>query len=172
MCLSNLSFFFAALEKTEGGADALVEIYATMGLILAGVLFDGDTEATVEATRVLGNMSLTNAGRDWMESCRCDEVCVVFLGHEDPRIVYNCFGVLLNLTAADTCRVATDPELMHMLLQHTGRYTREDGIAAEKAREMRRRESVTSSEGEKELSYTDQIADVVEKLLLNLSGLV
>ncbi|RNF23761.1 uncharacterized protein Tco025E_02721 [Trypanosoma conorhini] len=176
MCLSNLSFFFDALEKTEGGKEALVEIYATVGLVLAGVLFDGDTEATVEATRILGNMSLTNMGRDWMESNRCDEVCIVFLGHEDPRIVYNCFGVLLNLTAADACRVASDPELMQMLLQHTGRYTREECIAAEKVKESHRFTAALGGDGDGDedrgLSYTDQIADIVEKLLLNLSGLL
>lgn len=173
MCLSNLSFFFNSAEKTEGGSEALVKLYATVGFILAGVIFDGDTEATVEATRVLGNMCLTNAGRDWMESNRCDEVCIVFLGHEDPRIVYNCFGVLLNLTAADTCRVIADPELMHMLLQHTGRYTRDDFIAAEKAREKNRCVSAAGCrDGDGELSYTDQIADVVEKLLLNIRDLI
>ncbi|ORC91542.1 uncharacterized protein TM35_000051380 [Trypanosoma theileri] len=183
MCMSNLSFFFDALDKTEKGHEALVDIYATVGFILAGVLFDGDTEATVEATRILGNMSLTNAGRDWMETNRCDEVCIVFLGHEDPRIVYNCFGVLLNLTAADSCRVASDQQLLSMLLQHTGRYTREDCIAAEKARECSRRGVVagaagraggSSGDGEamEDLRYIDQIADVVEKLLLNLSALI
>ncbi|RNF00248.1 hypothetical protein TraAM80_07708 [Trypanosoma rangeli] len=171
MCLSNLSFFFDALERMESSKEALVEIYATVGLILAGVLFDGDTEAAVEATRILGNMSLTNVGRDWMESNRCDEVCIVFLGHEDPRIVYNCFGVLLNLTAADACRVASDPQLMQMLLQHTGRYTREECIAAEKIKESSRCMTVSSTDEDGGLSYTDQIADIVEKLLHNLSGL-
>ncbi|RNF15780.1 hypothetical protein TcG_06762 [Trypanosoma cruzi] len=172
MCLSNLSFFFDAVERMEGGKVALVEIYMTAGLILAGILFDGDTEATVEATRILGNMSLTNAGRDWMESYRCDEVCIVFLGHEDPRIVYNCFGILLNLTAADTCRVASDPDLMQMLLRHTGRYTREESIEAERIRENSRGITASSGDEDQGLSYTDQIADVVEKLLLNLSGLI
>ncbi|ESL06736.1 hypothetical protein TRSC58_05587 [Trypanosoma rangeli SC58] len=171
MCLSNFSFFFDALERMENGKEALVEIYATVGLILAGVLFDGDTEAAVEATRILGNMSLTNVGRDWMESNRCDEVCIVFLGHEDPRIVYNCFGVLLNLTAANACRVASDPQLMQMLLQHTGRYTREECIAAEKVKESSRCMTVSSTDEDGGLSYIDQIADIVEKLLLNLSGL-
>nr|CCC94879.1 conserved hypothetical protein [Trypanosoma congolense IL3000] len=172
MCLSNLSFFFAALEKAENGPSELRQLYETLGPILAGVIFDGDAEATVEATRVLGNISLTNVGRDWMESNRCDEVCIVFLGHEDPRIVYNCFGVLLNLTAADTCRAAADPDLTQTILQHTARYTRAETIAEEKEREFRRRQGSTVKGLIEGVSYTDQIADVVEKLLLNISGLI
>ncbi|CBH17212.1 uncharacterized protein TEOVI_000384800 [Trypanosoma equiperdum] len=172
MCLSNLSFFFTSLEKSEGGPAELQQLYETLGPMLAGVLFDGDTEATVEATRVLGNICLTNAGRDWMESNRCDEVCVVFLGHEDPRVVYNCFGVLLNLTAADSCQVAADPELTKMLLQHTARYTRAETIALEKERELRHFQASANSQSPEGTNYTDQIADVVEKLLLNLSGLL
>ncbi|KAG8345399.1 hypothetical protein ERJ75_000331200 [Trypanosoma vivax] len=172
MCVSNLSFFFVAVEKMEGGPAELKRLYDTLGLILAGVMFDGDTEATVEATRALGNISLTNAGRDWIELNRCDEVCIVFLGHEDPRIVYNCFGVLLNLTAADTCRATADPDILKMLLQHTERFTRAESIAVEKERELRCRPSSSSSQSGEWGSYTDQIADVVEKLLLNISALV
>ncbi|TPP53661.1 hypothetical protein CGC21_37560 [Leishmania donovani] len=155
MCLSNLSYFFGAFESLEparsendGGyaSDWLPSLYSSLGLLLAHYLFEDNAEATVEATRILGNISYTNAGRDWMEANHCDEVTVLFLGHEDLRIVYNCCGVLLNLTAASPCRIVQDPELLQTMLSYTSRYTDQDRVEA--------------------------ISDIVEKLLLNVHGVL
>ncbi|EPY24365.1 hypothetical protein STCU_07217 [Strigomonas culicis] len=187
MSLCNLSYFFAAIERADAGGAAggtsprLEALYATLGIILAGVLFEGDVEATVEATRLLGNISFTNTGRDWLEANRCDEVILVFLGHEDLRVVYNCFGVMLNLTAASTCRVVRDAALLQLLLKHTGRYTHHEGIAAA-ARDERRLllASALPTEGEAAAraateaakGFAEQTADLVEKLLANVFDLV
>ncbi|KAG5493634.1 hypothetical protein JIQ42_02007 [Leishmania sp. Namibia] len=188
MCLSNLSYFFAAFESAEqecaededGGASAwLTPLYSSLGLLLAHYLFEDNVEATVEATRILGNISYTNAGRDWMEANRCDEVAVLFLGHEDLRIVYNCSGVLLNLTAASPCRIVEEPELLQMMLSYTSRYTDKDQIEATAAlAEARVRQKLQHRGGDaRELtaeasSHTTQIADLVEKLILNVHGLL
>ncbi|KAG5469131.1 hypothetical protein LSCM4_02528 [Leishmania orientalis] len=188
MCLSNLSYFFAAFESAEqecaedegGGASAwLTPLYSSLGLLLAHYLFEDNVEATVEATRILGNISYTNAGRDWMEANRCDEVAVLFLGHEDLRIVYNCSGVLLNLTAASPCRIVEEPELLQMMLSYTSRYTDKDQIEATAALAEARLHQKLQHRGEdaRELtaeasSHTTQIADLVEKLILNVHGLL
>ncbi|CCW60873.1 unnamed protein product [Phytomonas sp. EM1] len=202
MCISNLSCHFHRMEDDNESSDELLELFNTLGPILAGFLFEGDVEATVEATRVLGNVSYTSAGRDWMEANRCDEVVVIFAGHEDLRIVYNCFGILLNLTAGTRCRVVEDPQLLKMLLQHTDRYTRRDDIdkaAAEEGSRLRQTQgaggglhrihnltplsprdlkdagsSATSIDAPEALAkdYAEQTADLVEKLLMNVKGLV
>ncbi|KAG5495177.1 hypothetical protein JKF63_02232 [Porcisia hertigi] len=184
MCLSNLSYFFGSIESAEEGRSEvedmpgwLPSLYSSLGLLLAHFLFEDNAEATVEATRVLGNISYTNAGRDWMEVNRCDEVIVLFLGHEDLRVVYNCCGVLLNLTAAFPCRVVQEPELLKMMLSYTARYTDHNRIRAVAAREEARLRQQQSAEDVKELvaevgSQTAQIADVVEKLLLNVQGVL
>ncbi|KAG5469835.1 hypothetical protein CUR178_01975 [Leishmania enriettii] len=188
MCLSNLSYFFAAFESAEqecaedegGGASAyLTPLYSSLGLLLAHYLFEDNVEATVEATRILGNISYTNAGRDWMEANRCDEVAVLFLGHEDLRIVYNCSGVLLNLTAASPCRIVEEPEVLQMMLSYTSRYTDKDQIEATAALAEARLCQKVQHRGEdaRELtaearSHTTQIADLVEKLILNVHGLL
>lgn len=192
MCLSNLSYFFnrfegdgAAAAVADGGAEWLSMICGSLGFSLAAYLFEDNVEATVEATRILGNISYTNAGRDWMEANHCDEVIVLFLGHEDLRIMYNCCGVLLNLTAASPCRVVDDPELLKMMLSYTARYTRDDSIAVAAALEKerlrtQRRLNGTAAGGEDEegdcaaeaSSSADQIADLVEKLLHNVRGLL
>ncbi|KAK7201393.1 hypothetical protein NESM_000201800 [Novymonas esmeraldas] len=200
MCLSNVSFFFGACEAVErepgGASDWLASLYTALGLQLAHYLFEDNVEATVEATRVLGNLSYTNAGRDWMEANKCDEVVVLFLGHEDLRIVYNCCGVLLNLTAASPCRVVQEAELLQLMLSYTSRYTGEEKVKAAAALdEARRRQQQqqqrqqldavveaelaaatvdTESDGGSSSSGSGaaQIADVVEKLLLNIHSLL
>jgi hypothetical protein len=207
MCLSNLSYFFnrfepmlgdtAAAVLVEAGSDAsahaewLSTICDALCFSLAAYLFEDDVEATVEATRILGNISYTNTGRDWMETSRCDEVIVLFLGHEDLRIVYNCCGILLNLTAASPCRVVGDPELLQMMLSYTARYTKDDTIAAAAALEKERlskqrllTSAANGSAGQQQAveadqecaleasSSANQIADVVGKLLMNVQGLL
>ncbi|CBZ30009.1 conserved hypothetical protein [Leishmania mexicana MHOM/GT/2001/U1103] len=192
MCLSNLSYFFGAFESVElphsekdGGcaSDWLPSLYSSLGLLLAHYLFEDNVEATVEATRILGNISYTNAGRDWMEANRCDEVVVLFLGHEDLRVVYNCCGVLLNLTAASPCRIVQDPELLQTMLSYTSRYTDQDRVGAVAALEEARlrqeqQEQQQQCGGDvKELaseasSHVGQISDIVEKLLLNVHGVL
>jgi hypothetical protein len=149
MCLSNFSFYYNSLYVADD-LDAMLEL---LGPIVAGLLFEGDVEAMVEATRILGNVSGTHAGREWIERNKCDEVCIIFLGHEDYRVVYNCFGVILNLTATDHCRIAEDAELCQMLLQHTSRFH-------------------TLDLSERPDSDEAQITSLVGKVLLNLSDLV
>lgn len=183
MCVSNLSYSFAAVERAGGSAETeavLPSLYATLGPILAGCLFDGDVEATVEATRTLGNVSFTNAGRDWMEANRCDEVVVLFLGHEDLRVVYNCFGVVLNLTAGTNCRLVEDASLLRTLLQYTGRFTTRDSLDVIALEALDPAEPKLNSplagsatmELQTRASYAEQIADLVEKVLNNVQGLV
>ncbi|KPA81117.1 hypothetical protein ABB37_04468 [Leptomonas pyrrhocoris] len=200
MCLSNLSYFFNRFEllaeavAVEGEGDVaahaewLPTICSALCFSLAAYLFEDSVEATVEATRILGNISYTNAGRDWMEANRCDEVVVIFLGHEDLRIVYNCCGILLNLTAASPCRVVEEPELLQMMLSYTARYTKDETIAAAAALERQRlRKQLRAASGrdgaggaaeaEEEFateasSSASQIADLVEKLLHNVKGLL
>lgn len=167
MSLSNLSYYFPVLVsdddsdaavgneavdshssdgegatggRSSGPADwrSLQHLFRTLGPTLAGFLFEADVECAVEATRILGNMSYTNAGRDWLESSRCDEVVVVYLGHEDIRLTYNCFGILLNLTAGTHCRVVETPELLQRVLQHTNRFTQAGSIAAAAVDEAQR----------------------------------
>ncbi|EPY30270.1 hypothetical protein AGDE_09528 [Angomonas deanei] len=201
MCLSNLSYFFAAIEKQDveaglvsgdaenGISNRLEQLFATLGLIIAGFLFEGDVEATVESTRLLGNLSYTNSGRAWMEENRCDEVVVVFLGHEDLRVVYNCFGVLLNLSATTNCRVVQDQELLHMMLKHTGKYTKQEDIDSA-AREEKRlllksakeeqgadlilteKEAAEKAVTEVAVGFAEQTGELVEKLLANVYGLL
>lgn len=105
-------------------ATRLVALYESLALTTAGLLFSGDTEAAVEATRIISNICFTPAGANWVEAHRLDEVLVLFLGHEDRRIVYNCAGALVNLTAATTCRVVVDPDLLSLLLQYTRHWTK------------------------------------------------
>ncbi|GET91956.1 hypothetical protein, conserved [Leishmania tarentolae] len=190
MCLSNLSYFFGAFEFAEqacseddGGdtSDWLPPLYSSLGLLLAHYLFEDNVEATVEATRILGNISYTNAGRDWMEANHCDEVVVLFLGHEDLRIVYNCCGVLLNLTAASPCHLVQDPELFQTMLSYTSRYTDQARVEAvtalEEARlrqglqwEQQQRSGDVEELASEASSQVSQIAHIVEKLLLNVHG--
>lgn len=205
MCLSNLSYFFnrfdlpgdnaaagSAAAAAAATADAASLTHAewlstlcnALCFSLAAYLFEDNVEATVEATRILGNISYTNMGRDWMEANRCDEVVVLFLGHEDLRIVYNCCGVLLNLTAASPCRVVAEPELLQMMLSYTSRYTQDASIAAAAALEQERlrqqrqrhgREAEIDAESEdaaEASSSARQVADLVEKLLLNVQGVL
>lgn len=149
MCLSNLSFYFA-ISPGEGATAAMLQ--RSLGPILAALLFGGDVEVMVECTRVLGNLSSMNAGREWIETNRIDEACLVLLGHGDLRIVYNCFGVILNLTAADHCKLVYDAELCAQLLECTSKYHLLD----------------VSEDG----SDAAQISTVVEKILLNVVDLV
>ncbi|CAJ1035361.1 hypothetical protein Q4I32_007087 [Leishmania shawi] len=190
MCLSNLSYFFGAFEYAERArsedergvaSDWLSSLYSSLGLQLAHYLFEDNVEATVEATRILGNISYTNAGRDWMEANHCDEVIVLFLGHEDLRVVYNCYGVLLNLTAASPCRIVQEPELLHMMLSYTSRYTDQDRVeAVTTLEEVRLRQQLQQRQCDGDVqelmseakSHATQIADVVEKLLLNVNGVL
>lgn len=105
-------------------AARLMALYESLALTAAGLLFSGDTEAAVEATRMISNICFTPAGADWVEAHRLDEVLVLFMGHEDRRIVYNSAGALVNLTAATTCRVVVDPDLLALLLQYTRHWTK------------------------------------------------
>ena len=68
---------------------------------LLGILFNdaSPTEALVEATRALGNVSRTLAGCSACRAHRIDEVVCALLIHADARIVYNCLGVVTNLSA-------------------------------------------------------------------------
>ncbi|KPI89487.1 hypothetical protein ABL78_1363 [Leptomonas seymouri] len=200
MCLSNLSYFFNRFEllgdvaegeerrEVSAHAEWLSTICSALCFCLAAYLIEDNVEATVEATRILGNISYTNAGRDWMEENRCDEVIVIFLGHEDLRIVYNCCGILLNLTAASPCRVVEEPELLQMMLSYTARYTKDESIDAaaalekERLRQQRLLASGIKGTGEQAKaeeacaaeasSSASQIADLVEKLLHNVKGLL
>eukprot|EP00796_Vickermania_ingenoplastis_P011910 gene11910-8192_t len=225
MAMSNLSFFFGAIEdryhddddvdeaqeegkdEDEGSRSAkrdreqsrrdnerLIAMYEPLGMTVAGVLFAGDVEAAVEATRILSNMCYTIAGADWVEMNKCDEVLVLFMGHEDLRIVYNSTGALLNLTAGTSCRVVEDQSLLQMLLQYTGRFTSqtsvEEAASEEKKLLLQQRHALpqpgsnasaprilTEAEAAEEAeqlagSYAEQIAAVVDRLLQNIKGLL
>lgn len=169
-------------------------LYEPLGLTSAGLLFSGDTEASVEATRIISNICFTPSGADWVEEHRLDEVLVLFMGHEDRRIVYNCAGALLNLTAGMTCRVVEEPELLSMLLKYTKDWTcastnnRDDGggeendveggvnlLKKKKVHSHPENESPPSSQRTvvvAEKSYREQIGSVVEGLLHNIAGLL
>lgn len=149
MSLSNLSYYFIASLGEERTAETLT----AYGGLLVQLLFRADTESLLEATRTLGNISRSNCGRLWIEVNRCDEICIVLSQHKDLRIVYNSFGVLLNLTAADHCRIVEDSALCSQVLEQTGRYHLLD---------------LSEDEGSEEA----QVSTVVEKLLCNLSSLV
>jgi hypothetical protein len=149
MCLSNLSYYFPAAL----GEDRTAEVLRDYGGLLVQLLFRVDTEALLEATRTFGNMSRSNSGRQWIEDNRCDEVCILLAQHKDLRIVYNSFGILLNLSAADHCRIVEDAALCAQVLEQTGQYH-------------------LLNLSEDESSEEAQVSTVVEKLLCNLSSLV
>ena len=98
-------------------------IVTALCLTVCGFLFEGDSEATLEATRILGNLSRTFEGQMWMEENGADEALVLFLGHEDLRLVYNSLGVLLNLTSDPDANpsICRNAEALSLLLQHTSR---------------------------------------------------
>jgi hypothetical protein len=141
--LCNLSFYYPSL-----GEDDLERLTDSVGPLVAAIIFDGDVEGSVEATRLLGNLTATPVGARWAEKNRLDEACLLYVNHEDPRIVYNCFGVLLNLTSRPGARLFNDAELCRQLLDQTG---------------LRHTTTEDSSPDDIE------IADVVEKVLLNLT---
>lgn len=68
---------------------------------LLGILFSDESspEALLEATRALGNISRTPSGCAACRQHRIDEVVCALLIHADPRIVYNCLGIVTNLSA-------------------------------------------------------------------------
>lgn len=242
MCLSNFSFLFHQFGNPQLGDTAsisdghaatpspstaaaaaaakavqvswLVDFYASFTPLLHQLLQpNSDVEVIVEVTRLLGNISYTNAGRDWIEANGFDAMVLDLLDYPDLRVVYNCCGVALNLTAASPCRVVEDAALLQVLLAFTGRYTQSDGIeAAARKEEMRltqlsrfsitlppsatatsnkggtrRLAEVLSAEEEEEegeneglpswareaaIDYATQVADIVEKLLMNIRGLM
>ena len=142
--LSNLSFYYTLVSDTE--AERITE---SVGPLVAAIIFNGDIEGCVEATRLLGNLTATSAGSKWAENNRLDEACLLYVGHEDARIVYNCFGVLLNLTSRSGPRVFEDADLCRQLLEQTGKHhTTNDGSSPDDV----------------------EIAEVVEKVLLNLTN--
>ena len=141
--LSNLSFYYPTLADTE-----VERVTDAVGPLVAAIMFHTDVEGTVEASRLLGNLTATPAGALWAEESRLDEVCLLYVSHEDPRIVYNCFGVLLNLTSRPGARLFNDAELCRQLLDQTAKHhTTTDESTPDKV----------------------EIADVVEKVLLNLT---
>ncbi|CUE73263.1 Hypothetical protein, putative [Bodo saltans] len=149
MCLSNFSFYLSTALGEEKTGDLLRDY----GGLLVQLLFRADTEALLEATRTFGNLSRSNSGRQWIEDNRCDEVCIVLSQHKDLRIVFNSFGILLNLSAADHCRIVEDGALCAQVLEQTGKYHLLDLSEDEDSEEA-------------------QVSMVVEKLLCNLSSLV
>lgn len=120
VCLSNLSFYLPMMDDEDELKETLA---VTLCLSVAGFLFEGDVEATLEATRILGNLSRTRECRRWMEENEAGDALVLFLGHEDTRLVYNCLGVLLNLTAdeEESPSVCSNPDAVSLLLKHTQR---------------------------------------------------
>ena len=113
MCLSNLSYYYS-LQNTQ-----LDEIVVAAGPILTGVLFQCDSEASLEASRTLGNMSLIPAGRRWLETHQVDDLCIILLGHEDLRLVYNSYGVLINMSAHEDSSLYKSQEKLSLVLQRT-----------------------------------------------------
>lgn len=197
MAISNLSYFFGVIDcrggdgkeeltaQEEEEVSQLKAIYESLGLSMAGILVSGDAEASVEATRTLSNMVFTPHGSDWAEQEGCDELLIVFMGHEDLRLVYNCAGALLNLTASTSCRVVSDPELLRRLLLHTSRFTSQERIqkaAMEEVHFLQGSSSgsasppsspmLESTAASLALSYASQIAELVERLLQNVNGLL
>lgn len=103
IAICNLSFFFSNDTTRD-------EVVAELGVLVAALLFSPNADGALEATRILGNVSRLGKGRAWVEANRIDEVCSVLLAHSDERIVFNCLGVFLNLTAAGPCALATAAE--------------------------------------------------------------
>lgn len=181
-----------AAEHRQQSAQQLDALCESLGLVVAGYMLGGDAEATVEATRIISNLCLTVKGSEWVEENHVDEVLVLFMGHEDLRIVFNCTGALLNLTAGSRCRIVEEPELTSMLLQYTGKYTTRSSIKAAAEKELQWSELQKQqgqakkvecesqaafkmsdpSDAEVEWSHVEQIADLVSRLLHNVSGLL
>jgi hypothetical protein len=93
-------------EQHESRSDELCSSVALLWLenllpCLLGIFFNDESsaEALVEATRALGNISRTSEGVRACRQHRVDEVVCALLNHSDPRIVYNCLGVITNLSA-------------------------------------------------------------------------
>lgn len=159
-------------KKKKDTVARLVELYEPLALTTASILFSGDAEAAVEATRIISNICFTPAGADWVEEHRLDEVLVLFMGHEDRRIVYNCASALLNLTAGITCRIVEDPDLLSMLLSYTRHWTKSAEETKEESNNVIMDPKKVVLPISMEKSYRKQIADVVDRLLHNISGLL
>ena len=86
---SNLAFFDSWDSSAAAGFCSLV----------AGVLFEGDTETLVETTRALGNITRTAIGRSACTSERVDEVMAALANHVDDRVRFNAVGCLINLSS-------------------------------------------------------------------------
>lgn len=89
-------------RKNGHASKVLHKFLDLVGPPLAAVIIgQEDVESAVEAARVLGNVSNTDAGREWLRSTRLDEACCVLVHAtgRDRRLLYNCLGVLVNLSS-------------------------------------------------------------------------
>jgi hypothetical protein len=101
--LANLTFYIS-----DSAGDAVDALLAALLPPLAALLFHTNVEGTVEAARVLGNLSGLAAGRAAIAAHRVDEIVAALLAHYDDRVVYNCLGVVTNLSGDAEWAAAQD----------------------------------------------------------------
>lgn len=125
-----------ALASPADAAEA--ELVEDLTLAVCPFLFESDTEATLEALRTLSNVALLKSGRAWMVENSVDEACTLFLGHEDPRVVFNSVGVLINMTSTDSEFLAGvgREEALAVLLRHTGRLAASPDESGDEIKEL------------------------------------
>jgi hypothetical protein len=108
MSLSDLSYYVCNDETPSSAGAAFCDAMCAAAVDL--LLWDGEAAAApnaerdahliLEVTRSLGNVTRTSAGIDACCAHRLDQVVATLLSHSDPRVQFNCLGIVTNLASA------------------------------------------------------------------------